>query len=122
MSRHQIGYCTIGGARGPRSGPSRSSRKDRRESPLTHDARSFMPLIFKRRSCQELWKPAPGLLEARECVYVRNIERGDVLAADNLHHSRRRVRRAGHKHGNLAIVECVGKEPKLPSIAYAHWD
>src|SRR3984893_14793073 len=30
-------YCTIGGAGGPRSGPSRSSRKDRRQSPLTHD-------------------------------------------------------------------------------------
>src|ERR1700719_4087925 len=75
---------------------------------------------FKGGGCQELWKPAPGLLDARECAYVRNIERGDVVGADNLHHSRRRVRRAGHKHGNLAIVECVGKEPKLPSILHAH--
>ena len=43
---------------------------------------------FKGRSCQELWKPAPRLLEARECVSIRNIEKGDVVHTDNLHHSR----------------------------------
>ena len=41
---------------------------------------------FKGGACQELWKPAPRLLEARECVSVRNIERGDVIGTDNLHH------------------------------------
>ena len=43
---------------------------------------------FKGGACQELWKPAPRLLEARECVSIRNIEKGDVVGADDLHHSR----------------------------------
>ena len=43
---------------------------------------------FKRGACQELWKPAPRLLETRECVSIRNIEKGDVVGADDLHHSR----------------------------------
>jgi hypothetical protein len=72
----------------------------------------------KEELAKRFGKAAPRMLEARECVSVRNIERGDVVG--NLHHSRRRVGRAGHKHGNLAIIECVGKEPKLPSILHAH--
>ena len=34
--------------------------------------------------------------------------RGDVVGADNLHHSRRRIRSAAHKHGNLALPELEG--------------
>jgi hypothetical protein len=76
----------------------------------------------KNDLAERFGKAAPTLLKAGERVSVRNIERDDVVGADNLHHSRRSVRCAGHKHGNWAIVERVGKEPKLPSIVHAHED
>ena len=74
----------------------------------------------ERRSCEKVWEAPARSLEACKDVLVGYVNRGNIVRANNLHHSRRWIRRAGDKNGNMAIAKCVDEEPYLPTVEDAH--
>ena len=62
------------------------------------------------------------MLQACDDVPVGYINRGNIVRANYLHHSRGWIWRAGNEDGHMAIVKCVGEEPDLPTILHAHED
>jgi ATP dependent DNA ligase domain len=76
----------------------------------------------ERRSCKQVWEAAARSLEACKDVLVGYVDRGDIVRANNLHHSRRWVWCAGDENGNVAIAKCVDEKPYLPTVGDAHED
>jgi hypothetical protein len=76
----------------------------------------------ERRSCKQVREAAARSLQPCKDVLVGNVDRGDIVRANNLYHSRRWVWRAGDENGNVAIAKCVDDKPYLPTVGDAHED